>query len=254
MTAFRDPIVYDNPGHVLHGVPWGLVQQAHTLFSVDRVSGFASDFHTYGGPPTSGSLGGWELTEIASGGTNRVDVDDSVNGILRIATGSSDNDLENLQLQGESFKYILGKRLWCAARLAVTDADDGEAWFGLATADTSLIAGVVDGIYFSKTETGTDFTFNLTQDSVTTSAACGLTLTDSGFVVLGFAVDTGGVITMFAEDDATAGSATLTGGTVMDLSDDVPTDEELTLGFAIQTGAASSKSLLVDWVVVAQER
>jgi hypothetical protein len=251
-TGFRGPVVYSEPGHLLNGIPFHLAMEAHTIFGDgDRLSGFASDFHHYPGPAAGGTAGGWIATDNAGAAT--IGLADAINGILRLQTNTTENDDAELQLLGESFKYISGKRLWCAARLAVSDADDMEAAFGLVITDTDIIGGVTDGLHFRKTETGTDFTFVVEKDSTETTQACGLTLTDGDFVVLGFYVDPLGNIFMFAEHDTIAGSAVLHTGTNV-ANTNAPDNEELRLSFACETGGAAAKTLDVDWVVAAQER
>lgn len=252
-TGYKGPLVYSNPGHLLNGIPIDLAHQCHTIFgSGDRVSGYANDFHLWEGPLATGTAGGWTATDNA--GSCVIGLQDAVNGILALTTGGTEDNDANLKLNGETFKYISGKRLWFAARVAVTDANDMEAAIGLGQPVTDFVGTPpTDSLYFRKTETGTDFTFVVEKGSTETTVACGLTLTDSGYVVLGFVVDASGNIFWYAEDDATAGSAGLTTATNI-AATNAPDDEELHLFLGAETGGGSANSLLVDWIAVAQER
>jgi len=75
-------------------------------------------------------------------------------------TGTAANDTATLSLIGSGFKYIVGKRLWLAARLSVvtTVAKTG-IFFGLATAATAdpVTTPGADQIGLTKTLTGTTF-------------------------------------------------------------------------------------------------
>jgi hypothetical protein len=114
MTGFRG-LLYSNSGHFLDGAP---LEAVNTLSRIPgdaehvRMHSWVNDFAHYSGPNTAGEAGGWLLTETAAGGTNRVDVDDDAPyGILRLSTGTTDDNSEILQMRGEPWKYVVGKKL-----------------------------------------------------------------------------------------------------------------------------------------------
>lgn len=243
--------------HPFHKVPRGAVD------GIARISGYqyyATDFLTYAGPNTAGEAGGWTLTETACGlgGTNRVDIDNSAQfGKLLLATDDADNDLENLQMTGEPWRYVVGKQLWFFCEFEISDANDCECFLGLAITDTSLIAsGPSDGLFFEKAETATALDFNAVKDTCNVEdTTIAHTLADATARIIGFYVDTNGDIHVY-DGLASSGIDALTEvATVQAGSASIPDDEDLAISFSIQAGAAcTTETLALDWLFVCQER
>jgi hypothetical protein len=240
--------LYDRPGHFLHSAPLPAVGK------LGWISGYrweASDFVAYSGPNTAGEGGGWLLTETAAGSGNaqRVDVDDSAQGgWLKLLTDDGDNDTEILERVGEPWRYVAGKKLWFATRVKLSDANDGEAFFGLAIADTSPIASLPsDGLFFEKAETATKMDFHARKNGSSTELAAidPTDLSDSVAREYALAVDSNGTVSVYVDG--------VLAGTVAMGNTNLPDDEDLHVVFAFQTGAAAAKSMSVDGYLVAVE-
>ena len=254
MTRLREAPRYTNPGHPFDGAPLEAVGRISKL-SKDggvRFQYFSDDFLQYPGPNTAGEAGGWLLTETAAGGGNaqRVDVDDSVQfGVLKLLTDNADNDTEILQLVGEPWRYVKGKRLWFGARVALQVANDGECFFGLAITDLSPVASLPsDGLFFEKAETAVKMDFHARKGGTSTekTSVDKSNMADATYHEYAVYVDELGNVHVFYDGDEVASIAA---------SDaNLPNTEDLTLILAYQTGAAAAQSMLVDWVLIAQER
>jgi hypothetical protein len=224
---------------------------------------YANDFISWEGPPAgvSDATGGWLCADTGTGVVAAQAAGDGY-GVLSIQSGATENNCTVLQLMGESFRYIEGKRMWCFARLAVSDVADDEHIFGLMsvmTTATDTLAEVValpDGIYFEKDEADEEWNFNVQKsyaaaDNLTASLNCTSTFVNSTFRILGFTVNTAGTVTAYEGttlDDLSV-VATVAAG-----NQNIPDDVELSLTFCAQAGDAAANEMLVDWVFVAQER
>lgn len=248
--------VYNNSGHVLDQCPIAALDPIST-FSGYQV--YSNDFVEWSGPATgvTAAAGGWLCADTGTGVVG-AQAAGAGYGVLSIASGATENNCTMLQLMGESFKYVVGKRLWCFARLSVSDVADDEATFGLhsvATTATDTYAEVIalpDGIFFHKDETNEEWTFVTQKNSVATSSTyCTSTFVNATMRILGFTVNTAGTVTAYegtTMNDLTA-VATVAAGTAT-----IPDDVELSLTFSCQAGDAAANTMLVDWVMVAQER
>ena len=247
---------YNRSGHALDGCPFAVLQEISSLAGYHY---YVNDFVTYEGPIADGAtkLGGWVVTSVDGGADTAEEVvvqDSSQFGVLKITTNDADDDNTQIQLAGSSFRYVVGKRLWCFARLAIEDADDGEMGFGLVKEDATDMVNTAptDGIYFEKAETATTLDFHTRKNDVDseTAGASG-TLSDATYIIVGFKVNTDGSVSAYSGTtlDNLALEATVVAG-----STSLPDDEDLTLAFQVQTGSAATRYMLIDWVFVAQER
>lgn len=244
------------PGHPLDGCP------AQALLGISEASGlqwYANDFLVWEGPTTgvSVSTGGWLIGDTGTGVVGAQTAGDGY-GVLSIASGGTEDDSTVLQLVGEPWRFISGKRMWCFARIACDDIDDNELAWGLfptsaVTVDTNAeLIALVDGFFFSKAETATTFTFSARKDgAATTIESCATLTADNGFIVLGFTILADGSIEVWS--GTTIHNMTLA-GTVGAGNANIPDDVELSLYFNAEAGDNAAATLLVDWVVVAQER
>lgn len=238
-------------GHTLSQLPYAVLDQISSLSGYHY---YADDFHKYTGPAvgTGSPAGGWTVND---GNTGVVVAEASSQfGSVRVETDGTENDNTHLSLSGESFRYVVGKRLWCFARLNVSDANDMEALFGLIIATADPLGGTfpTDGIFFEKAETATEFDFHVRKDGASTeSTLVSSTLTDGGYVVLGFVVDPSGAVTAYEGtglNDLTVIDTVATGNA------NLPDDEDLTLTFGAETGDNAAKDITIDWCFVCQER
>lgn len=259
MGATQSPWLYSETGHPLDRAPLDLVAQIGN----DGVTGIPTYFNHFfewtgaTGDSAAPGTGGWIVTSVDAGSDagESVDVLDSNRyGILRILTNDADNDNTQIQMNGSGWRYSSGERMWFFTRVALQDANDGEAAFGLIVeTDTDMINTTpTDGIFFEKAETATDFDFHVVQNSTATenTADLGLTLADDTFVVVGFTVNAAGTI----QPHSLAAGGTATDGTAVSSTDgNIPDDEDLTIAFQVQTGAAATRYMDIDFVLVAAE-
>lgn len=242
----RGPLRYSRAGHWLHGLPLNFLPSTYNSWF-----GYSNDFVKWEGPTAASAspgTGGWIAAQV---GTMAVDVRDSAtDGILRLITSGVDNDNATLQLNGSPFAYTPAERMWFGIRCAPQDADDGEIGFGLAIeGDTDFLNTFpTDGLFFEKSETATAMDFHARKDGVSSELTSLDTtaMADSVFHEYGFRVDTGGLVRVFY-DGVQVGSVAVGNA-------NLPNDEDLSLYLAVQTGAAATRFLDIDWVFVAQER
>ena len=255
MSYSRTPFKFGYPGHRFDGLPLEVVGQVGAE-GITGIQYYFNHFYRWEGPTSEQAApgtGGWICSVVDTGAANAevIDVlDSNTYGVLRMVTNSADNDVVQLQLNGSAFQYTSGKRLWCFARIRLQDANDGEVFFGLALeGDTNVFSTFpTDGIFFEKSETATDFDFHVRKNGSSTedTTFSGQTLADSTWYEIGLVVDASGNVTPYF--DGTAYTAVASGAT------NIPDDEDLTLYMAVQTGAAATRYIDFDWILVAQER
>lgn len=254
---FGGQLLYGNDHSPFDGIP---LEFANAFLR--RHIGVKVGNSDYLGPIVAGSAGGWTMTDIAGTGA----VTQNNEGALVITTGTSDENRTQLQHKLAPFKYSTTKKLVCFARLKVSTQATSDAFFGLASIDTTVVtaaAGAVDvddGIFFFKTATADDFTFEVGKDSTYSTVACGLDLADDTYVILGFIVE-GGVIKWFALSDPSDKMQNmddtpglLGSGTVI-VNTNAPDDTDLALTFICgQEGGTTARVLTVDWAFACQEK
>lgn len=255
MPAFEGPLKYKKTGNPLNGAPLHLVN----AIGIDGgAHGYASHFFTWEGPEAEGQDAGWVLSG-ATGAATVVFPTDIADGAIQLTsqTGIANTNAQ-LEYNG-NFHYTVGKRMWCFAKFALSDADDMEAFFGLGTpGNADFVAGFpAEGFFFEKAETATTWDFHARDGGTSTertSVFSGLTLADDTMVIIGFVVDDlGNIIPYWTTDDNarewTAGTAVAAG--TANIPDDAA--DELSLYFGIETGASAADYMEIDWVLVAQE-
>ncbi len=216
-----------------------------------------SHFMRWPGPisETVPATGGWLLTCGTGAGTV---VETNVrNGEIALTVDATAGGNPTLQLGNTTshapFRYTVGKRMWCFARLKILTVASTEVFFGLCTPDTAPCVTSTfpsDGIFFEKASTATKFDFHARQDGTSTeTTTVGSTLVDDTYTIIGFTVDALGNIQPY--QGATAVSALATGAVAVgnanipDAAGDVLTFEVALLGNAM--------SVTLDWLLLAQE-
>ncbi len=192
----------------------------------------------------------WTITETGSG-TRAVGNEDG--GILVITNATSDNDKNALQWSGatngstvETFKWAATQSMWFKARLKLLEVTQTDLFIGLYTTNTDPVSGVVDGLYFSKTDGSASLVFNATKNS-TSSSVTAATLTDATYFTCGFWWDSSlGVLTVYYNGNPV--------GVLTDTTN-FPDDEEVTISFAVQNGQNAVASILsLDYFLVSKDR
>lgn len=200
--------------------------------------------HTYFNDFDTFTAADWTITTTEAGGGSASEaIANEDGGVLLITNDAADDDNDFLQLASETFKFESGKRLFFKARLKVSDATQSDFVMGLQITDTSPLA-VTDGVYFRKDDGDANLDFVVIKDSTATTASAVTTVSDATYLEVAFEYDGADQIKYFI-DDALAGTSVTT---------NLPDDEELTVSFGIQNGAAAAKTMSIDYILVSKER
>ena len=198
---------------------------------------YFNDFHEY-------VAGDWTITTTEAGsGAATEAVTDVQGGGLLVTNDDADNDADFFNLKGESFKFVAGKKTFFKARFKVSDATQSDFVVGLQITDTTPLA-VSDGVYFMKDDGDASLDLHVEKDGSDTTASAISTVADDTFLIAGFYYDGKSAIKYYV-DDVHLGTSVTT---------NLPDDEELTVSFGIQNGAAAAKTMTVDYIFVSQER
>ena len=206
----------------------------------------------------------WTITTTEGGsGAATEALTSSSGGALLITNDDADNDADFFNLKGESFKLNTSNPFFFKARLKVSDATQSDWVMGLQITDTTPLA-VSDGIYFRKDDGDTDIDFSIMKDSTDSGssaiATCGTDMMTVAFVYTppGFAPsEYADTIRAYVTTGSTNGTQSVdylvpakvyTGASSLSGFCD---DEELTISFGIQNGAAAAKTMTIDYVLAA---
>ena len=198
---------------------------------------FFNDFDTY-------TVADWTITTVEAGSSSATEaLADADGGVLLITNDNADDDSDFLQLSAETYKFASNKKLFFKARFKVSDATQSDFVMGLQITDTTPLA-VTDGVYFQKDDGDANLDFYVTKDSTSTTAAAVSTVVDDTYLEVAFYYDGASEVQYFV------------GGTKLGTSvtTNLPDDEELTVSFGVQNGAAAAKTMSVDYILVAKER
>lgn len=198
-------------------------------------------FHTYWEDFDYYTAGDWTVTETDSGATQALA--DGDGGLLLITNTAADNDLAALQKKGESFRFESGKKLFFESRFKVNDATQSDVVMGLQITDTTPL-DVTDGVFFIKPDDAATVNFLVEKNNTATTASAIATMADDTFIRLGFFYDGIDAVFYYVNGVLAGKSATT----------NLVDDEDLTISFAIQNGAAAAKTMTVDYIFVAKER
>jgi hypothetical protein len=190
----------------------------------------------------------WVITRV---GTTPTEVATSANhGELLLTMAATDDSSSSLQWSGddnaavnETFKFVVGKKLFFQARFKVSDATQSDFVLGLQITDTTPLA-VTDGVYWRKDDGDANLDFVVIKDSVATTATAASTCANNTYLTLGFAYNGKDGIE-FWKDDVKLGTSALT---------TLPDDEELAISIHMQNGEAVAKTMSIDYVWCAAER
>ena len=235
-THFPNGVSNRTKGHPLFNYPYLDPSKYYTYF--DDFFEYHSGIYTI----TTTEAGSGNASEAITAGAG---------GQLLITNDDADNDLDFFQLKGESFKWDSSKRMFFSARFKTNDATQSEIVMGLQITDTTPL-DVTDGIFFLKVDADTKPDLIIEKDNTSTLSILEMdAMEDDTFVTLSFEYDpldvaTGGAVFRAYQDNVQVGEIT---GTT-----NAPDDEDLTISFGIQNGAAAAKTLTIDFILVAVER
>ena len=199
---------------------------------------YHNDFDTY-------LASDWTITTTEGGSGNASEaLGDGDGGLLVITNDDADDDNDFLQLVKEGFKYEAGKQLPFKARFKTSDAAASDVVMGLQLTDTTPL-DVTDGIFFLLTDGSTTLQFIVEKDGTQSTLDLSTAMADDTFMSVGFVYTP-------ADQKFHVYQNNVEVGTVVNTN--APDDEELTVSFGIQNGAAASKVLTVDYVTAMKER
>ena len=200
--------------------------------------GYFNDFMTY-------NSGDWTITTTEDGtGSATEAMTSGAGGRFLITNAAGDNDHDFFNLKGESFLITGSKRAYFSARFKVSDATQSDFVMGLQITDTSPLA-VSDGIFFIKDDGDTNLDFIVEKDSTSTDTTAIHTMADDTFVTVAFFVDPDTSLVHYSVNNAEP---------VGVVNTNLPDNEELTISFGIQNGAAAAKTMTIDYVTAIVER
>ncbi len=200
--------------------------------------GYFNDFMTY-------NSGDWTITTAEDGTGSATEVITSgAGGQFLITNAAGDNDHDFFNLKGESFLITGSKRAYFSARFKVSDATQSDFVMGLQITDTTPLA-VSDGIFFIKDDGDTNLDFIVEKDGTSTDTTAIHTMADDTFVTVAFFIDPITSLVQYSVNNAEP---------VGVVNTNLPDDEELTVSFGIQNGAAAAKTMTIDYVTVIVER
>ena len=184
----------------------------------------------------------WTLTTTEAGAGSAVEViNDEDGGILLITNDAADDDRDFYQSKGEQWTFTANKKLYCEARIKISDATQSDFVFGLQIRDTTPLA-VSDGVFFQKDDGDAFLDFHSFASSVDSAATAIAT------------VNTSYTKYAFYYDGATRLEAAVNDVIVGVLTQVTPPTTELTLSWGIQNGEAVAKIMSVDYIYCAKER
>ena len=234
--------------HFPHGI--SNRTKGHPLFNYPYMD--PTKFYTYFDDCFEFHAGIYTITTVELGtGSATEAITDGEGGQLLITNAAGDNDLDFLQLKGESFKWNASKRMFFTAKFKTNDVTQTDIVMGLQVTDASPL-DVDDGIYFLKLDGDNTPDFVVEKDTSSSLSVVQMdAMVDDTFVTLSFEYDpldvaTGGSVFRVYQDDVQVGEVTST--------TNAPDDQELTLSFGIQNGEAVAKTLTIDFILAAVER
>jgi hypothetical protein len=190
----------------------------------------------------------WELNSDGGAGTVTLVAGDG--GHMKLLTDSTDTDFEQAKLARSPFGFMtIGRKALMEVRFQVTEITDIVQAFGLFKTDMDDYVTTIptDGIWLEKTDAAASWFGKVAKGAATTTGTAVVhTQVAATWTKLGFYYDgsTSGDIAFYAD-----------GAYVTSLPNtNLPDDELLTPGIVVETGAASAETVLVDYILCAQEK
>ena len=202
-------------------------------------------YHTYFNDFDTYLASDWTITTTEDGtGSATEALADGDGGLLLVTNAAGDNDHDFFQLVKEGYKYEAGKQLAFHMRFKTNDATQTAIVAGLQLTDTSPL-DVTDGIFILKADGAATISFIVEKNSTQSTLTLPNSLADDTFMTIGFLYDPKDQKFHVFQNDVLAGTV---------VSTNAPDDEELTVSFGIQNGAAAAKTLTVDYIGASKER
>lgn len=210
-----------------------------SLLNAIRFDGDVADFLIW-------NTNHWTITKVEAGyGSASAALANVQGGVLQVINAGGDNDSYQAQLKGEPFKLLTGKFTYFEAKFKASEKTQIDLLFGLCITDTTLIAGMSDGVYWRKDDGDAYLDcVSIKNGSPTAKTQIGSLVADT-WIRLGFYFDGYSTITPFING---------TEYTAQNITTNLANDEELTPSFAIMNGEAAAKTLDLDYIFAVQAR
>lgn len=167
-------------------------------------------------------------------------------GLLASVTSGASSDANYLQKTTEGFSFEAGKPMWFKTRLQVS-ALTTVIVVGLQVTDTTP-EDVTDGIYFLSTVTTGAVTVYCRKDATTGSATgTGITLVAGTYTELAWYWNGKSEVQYFQDGVQKGAIANVTASTYLP-------DTTATVSFGIRTTTAAAKTLTLDYILAAKSR
>lgn len=183
----------------------------------------------------------WVVTETQAGATQALAADE-LGGALLLTNSAADNDVNQLQGTEETWKLTVGKKLRLEARFKISDATLSALFIGLATTDTTIIAGTTDSVGFRKALASTSLVA-ITEDNTTETTTAAATVVADTYIVASLLWDGQSSVKFFINRALVATHTT-----------NIEQTNKLALTITLQNGEAAAKTMTVDYIDVAMER
>ncbi len=180
----------------------------------------------------------WTVTAT---GTSPVALADSHGGVLTITTGSTENNGDFLEAEGEAF-LMTGKKTWMEIRFKINDVTQSDFIFGLHSTDTTPQDATYRA-FFESVDGSAAIYFNVDDDTTDTDSSTVATLVDDTWIKLAAYFDGGSTIKLYAD-----------GVHVTTMEDVTVPASEMAVGFGCLTGEAAAQTCSIDYILVASER
>jgi hypothetical protein len=190
---------------------------------------------------------GWTVTKTEAGSGSATAILSAAaatpGGVLLVTNDDADDDNYFAQRKGEAFRWDSTKHLWFRARFKLSDATDSDFVIGLQITDTTPL-DVTDGFFFIKADNAATIQMRVEKNDTAGTLTAG-TCVSATWHTVGFHYDPrDGIFHVFFDGTEV--------GTVANTN--AVDDEDLTVSFGIQNGAAAIKTLQLDYIHACQER
>lgn len=200
---------------------------------------FMDDFNDF--VPTA-----WTVTETQAGATQANTA--GAGGLLLLTNSAANNDVNQIQKPAGSFLPVAGKRTFMRCRFQLSDVLASAFVIGFTTvsADATVLANSLDGIFFRKPAADATISLYCRQDNTTGSVSAEITdLVNATMIELGFTYD-GGDRLYYEINGAVQGFITVSAATLPNLAG-APV-------ISLKNGEAVAKTATADYLWIAQER
>lgn len=183
---------------------------------------------------------GWTVTVLTAG---TLVMADEIAGVLQL-TGGADGQGIQMQTDGEAYLPAANCDIWCEAKVRLTDADDADWMWGLASTDADVFTGdPTELIVFRGADGSPNINFQVRDGGAGAAVDTGSDLANTTWARLGFWVQSNTAVVPY-----------INGTALTAVTANIPTAEmSLTLG--MWNGAtAANQPFSVDWLRAVQLR